>query len=315
MPIAAITMSHSPLLEFVDPPADVKAQVETAFGAARKFAAEFDPDLVINFAPDHYNGFFYDVMPPFCLGHEATAIGDFGSQAGALDVDTQVARQLTEAILEADIDIAASMRMSIDHGAIQPLEILFGDITAKPVIPIFINAVAPPFAPMRRIRRLGTAVGRFVAEELAGRRVLVLGSGGLSHEPPVPQLATADGQMLDNLLGAGRNLSPEGRQARQDRVITAAQEFAAGSPGTKPLAPEWDKRFMDLMARGDFDTVERWTAEEMTRVAGNSSHEVRTWVASYAAMAAAGDYLTEYTFYRPIPEYIAGFGVTTVAAR
>ena len=26
----------------------------------------------------------------------------------------------------------------------------------------------------------------------------------------------------------------------------------------------------------------------MTRVAGNSSHEVRTWIAGYAAMAASG---------------------------
>ena len=315
MPIAAITMSHSPLLEFVDPPADVKAQVETAFGEARRFAAEFNPDLVINFAPDHYNGFFYDVMPPFCVGHAATAIGDFGSQAGSLDVDTQVAQHLTAAVLDADVDIAASLTMQIDHGAVQPLQILFGDIAAKPVVPIFINSVAAPFAPIRRIRRLGEVVGRFVANELSDRKVLVIGSGGLSHEPPVPQLATAEGQIRADLLGAGRDLSPAGRQARQDRVIAAARDFAAGGTGTKPLAPEWDRRFMDLMEQGDFDTVDEWTADEMTRVAGNSSHEVRTWVASYAAMAAAGGYRTEYAFYRPIREYVAGFGVTTVAAR
>ena len=53
MPVAAITMSHSPLLEFVDPPADVKADVEHAFAHARDFATNFDPDLVISFAPDH----------------------------------------------------------------------------------------------------------------------------------------------------------------------------------------------------------------------------------------------------------------------
>jgi len=66
---------------------------------------------------------------------------------------------------------------------------LFGDATARPVIPIFINSVATPLGPLRRARALGAAVGTFLAT--LGKRVLVLGSGGLSHDPPVPTLATA----------------------------------------------------------------------------------------------------------------------------
>jgi 2,3-dihydroxyphenylpropionate 1,2-dioxygenase len=38
---------------------------------------------------------------------------------------------------------------------------------------------------------------------------------------------------------------------------------------------------------------------------------VRTWIAAYAALGAAGAYTVQYSFYKPIPEYIAGFGVTT----
>ena len=49
----------------------------------------------------------------------------------------------------------------------------------------------------------------------------------------------------------------------------------------------------------------------MTEVAGNSSHEVRTWIAAYSALGAAGAYQVDYSFYRPIREFIAGFGVTT----
>ena len=52
--------------------------------------------------------------------------------------------------------------------------------------------------------------------------------------------------------------------------------------------------------------------EEMEAVAGHSSHEVRTWVAAYSALAACGDYAVSYEFYRPIKEYIAGFAVTVV---
>lgn len=315
MTIAAVTLSHSPLLDFIDPPTEVKQSVDEAFRQARSFVEEFDPDLVINFAPDHYNGFFYDILPPFCIGYEATSIGDFGSQAGKLDVDTEISERLAKFALDRDLDLAVSLAMQVDHGAVQPLEILFSDIAAKPVVPVFINSVAPPFAPMRRIRKLGEVVGAFVAEELRDRKVLVVGSGGLSHEPPVPEIATAAGAVRANLLGAGRNLDADARAARQERVIAAARAFASGAPGTKPLAPEWDRHFMRLLADGDFGEIDTWTPDWMTEVAGNSSHEVRTWVAAYAAMDAHGSYQVDYSYYRPIPEYIAGFGVTTVAAQ
>lgn len=311
MTLALVTMSHSPLLEFVDPPADVKAEVEAAFEAARSFVKEYDPDLVINIGPDHYNGFFYDIMPPFCVGYDAVAIGDFGTQAGPLDVPTEIATELTEFLMERGIDMTVSLRMEVDHGAVQPMEIIYGDITAKPVLPIFINSVAPPFTPLKRIRQLGEELGAFIAERLADKKVLVIGSGGLSHEPPVPQIATATPEVREALLGGGRHLTPEARDARQQRVINAAKDFAAGVGVVKPLAPEWDQELMRILASGDLSPIDAWTPAEMSEIAGNSSHEVRTWIAAYAALGAVGDYTVDYSFYRPIPEYIAGFGVTT----
>jgi len=38
----------------------------------------------------------------------------------------------------------------------------------------------------------------------------------------------------------------------------------------------------------------------------------RTWIAGYAALGAVGDYTVQFSYYRPIKEYIAGFGITTV---
>lgn len=309
MSVALITMSHSPLLEYVDPPADVKAGVDAAFDAVRAFAKDFDPDLVINIGPDHYNGFFYDIMPPFCVGYAAEGVGDFGTQSGPLDVPTEIAEQLTVFLMERGIDMTVSLNMEVDHGAVQPMEIIYGDFTAKPVLPIFINSVAPPFVSLKRIRQLGEAIGRFAAT--LDRRVLIIGSGGLSHEPPVPQIATATPEVRAALLGGGRHLTPEARAARQDRVINAAKDFAAGVGTVKPLAPEWDQELMRILASGDLSPIDAWTPEEMAEVAGNSSHEVRTWIAAYAALGAVGKYSVQYSFYKPIKEYIAGFGVTT----
>ena len=54
--------------------------------------------------------------------------------------------------------------MQVDHGAVQPMEIVYGDITAKPFVPVFINSVAPPFTPVQRVRLLGEAIGRHLAD-------------------------------------------------------------------------------------------------------------------------------------------------------
>lgn len=310
MSLALACMSHSPLLDHADPPKDVSGAVEEAFDRAREFVHDFDPTLVVSFAPDHYNGFFYDLMPPFCIGYQALGVGDYGSAEGPLDVPTELAEQLAQHVIDQDIDVAISRRMEIDHGAIQPLEVLFGGIDTVPTIPVFVNGVARPFARMRRIRQFGAAIGSFLAG--LDERVLVLGSGGLSHDPPVPQWATASDEQRAMLLD-GRHPTAAARDARQQRVIDTAKEFAAGRADIRDLNPEWDRAFMDVLASGDLTPIDAMTPDQMTADAGNSAHEVRTWVAAFSALAETGPYRIETSFYRPIPEFIAGFGVLTAA--
>src|SRR5918994_3407789 len=177
--LALCCMSHSPLLNLPGPSRDLLDDVESGLAAARAFVADYDPELVVIFSPDHYNGFFYRTMPPFCIGTAAQGVGDYGTHAGPLDVPDDVATDCARAVLEAGVDVAISASMDVDHGTVQPLEKLFGDPTSRPVLPIFINSVATPLGPLKRSRMLGAAVGGFLAG--LGKRVLVIGSGGLSH--------------------------------------------------------------------------------------------------------------------------------------
>jgi 2,3-dihydroxyphenylpropionate 1,2-dioxygenase len=114
------------------------------------------------------------------------------------------------------------------------------------------------------------------------------------------------------LMGQGGPLTPEAREARQRRVIDTARDFAAGTAAIADLAPEWDAELLRILASGDLAPVDAWVPDEMARIAGNSSHEVRTWIAGYAALGAAGPYTVQYSYYRPIRELIAGFALTTV---
>ncbi|MGB3893552.1 MAG: 3-carboxyethylcatechol 2,3-dioxygenase, partial [Mycolicibacter sinensis] len=210
MALALCCMSHSPLLNLPGPPPELMHDIETAIDQAAAFVADFDPQLTVVFAPDHYNGFFLRLMPPFCIGTSAQGIGDYGTYAGPLNVAADLAADCAAAVLDRGVDVAVSAGMDVDHAMVQPLQRLFGDATACPVIPIFINAVAAPLGPIHRARALGAAVGDYLAT--LDLRVLILGSGGLSHDPPIPTLATAPPVTRDRLLH-GTAMSAEQRQA------------------------------------------------------------------------------------------------------
>jgi 2,3-dihydroxyphenylpropionate 1,2-dioxygenase len=308
MPLALCCMSHSPLLNLPGPSQDLLDDIDSALAQARRFVDDFDPELVVIFAPDHYNGFFYKLMPPFCIGTEAQGVGDYGTHKGPLDVPEATAVACAKAVLAAGVDIAISADMEVDHGTVQPLEKLFGSPTAHPVIPIFINSVATPLGPLHRCRTLGTAVGSYLAT--LDKRVLLVGSGGLSHDPPVPTLATATPQVVERIV-QGRPMTPEQRSARQTAVMEAAKSFAAGQSDLAPLNPEFDRRFLELLDSGHLDDLDNWSNSFIANEGGNSAHEIRTWVAAFAALAAAGPYRTDVRYYKPAPELIAGFAVRT----
>jgi 2,3-dihydroxyphenylpropionate 1,2-dioxygenase len=301
-------MSHSPLLNLPGPSHDLLDDIESALASARDFVTDYDPELVVIFSPDHYNGFFYRTMPPFCIGTAANGVGDFGTYAGPLNVPGDIATDCAKSVLESGIDVAISASMDVDHGTMQPLQKLFGDAAARPVIPIFINSVATPLGPIRRVRALGAAVGTYLASR--GTRVLVVGSGGLSHDPPVPTLATAPPAALERIVH-GAPMTAEQRQARQVAVMEAAQAFAHGESPLQPLNPDWDHAFLELLDSNRLAKVDGWSNQWIEQEAGHSAHEIRTWVAAFAALAAHGGYKTQQRFYRAAPELIAGFAIRT----
>lgn len=306
MSIKLKCLSHTPLRGLNDPGADVVREVDQVLDQTRADVEAFDPELIVVFAPDHYNGLFYDLMPPFVIATAAESVGDYQTMSGPLSVPADLAMELTRHLLDSDLDIALSHRLQVDHGCTQTLEELTGSLTRYPVIPIIINSVAPPFGPYRRIRKLGAAVGRFLAR--LDKRVLVLGTGGLSHEPPVPLLASASEEVASFLI-AGRNPTPEARAARQARTIAAGKIYGTPASAQTPLNPAWDEDFMRLLVEGRFDAIEDFSIDEISKTAGRSTHEIRTWVAAFAALAAAGPYTARKDYYRPINEWIAGYGV------
>ena len=316
MAVKLICASHSPLMEFASPQ---RAEQETNVRAAfEKMAAEvkaFDPTLIITFGPDHFNGFFYDLMPSFCVGIRATAAGDwnYGAENNKINVPEDTALDLVRRVLDEGVDVAYSYRMQADHGVTQPLHFLCsGQLDRYPTIPIFINGAAAPMPTTKRTVALGRAIGQFIKSlNLENERVLILGTGGLSHDPPTPQMGSVPPEVEEFLI-CGRNPSPEARTARQEKIIAVGQKLAAGDTSVAvPLNAEWDIALLETFKTADFAAIEAMTEADIRREGGRGGQEVRSWIAAFAALSELGEYEMTTQVYEAISEWIAGFGIVS----
>jgi len=306
MIVGTVCMSHSPLMDRNRAAAKTEKRFNAALKKAQDFAAELEPDLTVIFHPDHVNGFFYRLLPSFCVGIEGTSVGDFGTVAGKLDIPQDRAMDCAEHVLKGGVDTAISYQMEVDHGATQPVELLSGERSLARMIPIFINCATAPRPGFDRVRALGQAVGKWAAA--APERILILGSGGLSHDPPIPSLATATPAVRKRLIEGG-SMNHDQRMARQNAVLGEGAKMADGTSKLLPLDAEWDQMLLDAFTTGNLSVLDGTTDEELTATGGRGGHEVRAWVAALAAMGA--NYQSEVLFYEVINEWLTGMGVMT----
>ena len=299
----AICLSHSPLLDRVRAKPTVERAFHAAVADASALLAAAAPDAVIVFHPDHLNGFAHGRIPEFCIGQSEESLGDFGTEPGALEVPAGLAEALADRLAAAGHPVELRSGMIVDHGAAQPLELLGN---TAPIIPFFINCALAPRPDFRRVEALGRAVGKWA--QSSGKRIVFIGSGGLSHDPPMQALPAGSEQ--DTGPSQPRILDHAARVARQARVYAAAETFAAGKTSkSRPLAPDWDVAFMDALASGRTDVAADWTDPSLTETAGSGGHEVRCWIAAMAALTAAGPYSIHHRFYAPVAEWLTGMGV------
>ncbi len=304
MIVGAVCLSHSPLKDRNRAEPAVEAKFHASVAAASRFAEQADPNLAVIFYPDHVNGFFYGLLPPFCIGIAGASIGDYGTAAGVLNIPEERALDLAQSVLESGVDAAISYDMKLDHGAVQPLEWLSECREISRVIPIFINCAAPPLPTFRRMRALGTAVGAWA--DRIDERVLVIGSGGLSHDPPIPTIATAPPDVRTRLIEGGA-LNHAQRHARQHRAHGEGAAMSRKASSLLPANPRWDRMLLNAFSAGDLSVLDQTPDETISKTGGRGGHEVRTWVAALAALGEG--YKATELFYSAVDEWITGMGV------
>lgn len=301
MLIGSICITHSPLMDRNRSSSNNEQSWWNAVNHVSELVAQYEPDITLVFHPDHVNGFFYNLLPSFCVGISGYSIGDFGTVPGKLNIPEKIARHCAEKILQEGVDVAISYKMMVDHGASMPIELLSKYYTLTNLIPIFINCALAPRPTFRRVRTLGAAVGKWA--KARPERIMLVASGGLSHDPPIPNLETASAEMRERLVNGGEMTYSE-RLARQNRLFSLGEQYARGGTDLLPINEEFDNNTLESFRCGALDIFDGITDDELTKLAGRGGHEIRCWVAALSALGAS--YQVTDSVYVPIKEWLTG---------
>ncbi len=158
------------------------------FPPIHRWLEQVRPEVVVVFYNDHGLNFFLDKMPTFAVGaaaeyhnaDEGWGIPTLPPLAGCPELSWQIIRHL----VAHEFDVVTCQEMLVDHACTLPLKLFWPEHEVAPVqiVPIDINTVQFPLPTARRVYKLGQAVGEAIQRWDSDKRVLVMATGGLSHQ-------------------------------------------------------------------------------------------------------------------------------------
>lgn len=157
------------------------------FPPVREWLAEVRPDVAVMVYNDHGLNFFLDKMPTFAVG-AAPEYRNADEGWGIPTVppfkgDPALSWHLIESLVAEEFDLVTCQEMLVDHAFAIPMALLWPDLR-WPVrtVPVVVNTVQSPLPSAARCYKLGEAIGRAIESWDTEERVVVIGTGGLSHQ-------------------------------------------------------------------------------------------------------------------------------------
>jgi len=154
----------------------------------KEWLADVKPDIAIVVYNDHGLNFFLNNVPTFALGcadHYENADEGWGlATLASFEGDAEFSWHLAESIINQDFDLATCQEMLVDHGFIVPMALMWRHLPEWPVkgIPFAVNTVQHPIPSAQRCLMLGRALRRAIESYPEDLKVVVFGTGGMSHQ-------------------------------------------------------------------------------------------------------------------------------------
>lgn len=158
------------------------------FAKSREWMRKINPDVVFLVYNDHCTAFDSSMIPTFALGAAAEfppADEGWGPRPVPIVKNHQkMASHIAQSLVLDEFDITIMNEMEVDHGLTVPLSVMYGEVDEWPakVIPLAVNVVQYPPPTGNRCYNLGKAVRRAVESYEEDLRVVIFGTGGMSHQ-------------------------------------------------------------------------------------------------------------------------------------
>lgn len=188
--VGGFLVPHDPVM-FVVPQApaeDIRQRMWGAFEECAARLARLEASSVVIIGADHYFNFGTGCLPQYLIGT--------GDVDGPLDVLPGLKRQpipaseaLASFIAEHGhangFDWAVARAFTVDHAVAIPDRLIVDPVRRQGqsigTIPVYLAAGVDPYIRMQRAIELGGAIRAAVEAAPADERVVVIGSGGISH--------------------------------------------------------------------------------------------------------------------------------------
>jgi protocatechuate 4,5-dioxygenase beta chain len=192
-------------------------RVFSGYEESKRWIAEIKPDVCIVVFNDHATAFSVDVVPTFALGCADEFIpADEGWGPRPVPVvkgHSALAAHIAQSVILDEFDLTVVNKMEVDHGLTVPLSLMFGQPEEWPckIIPLAVNVVLFPPPTGHRCFALGEAIRRAVESYPEDLKVVIFGTGGMSHQISGQRAGLInskfDKAFLDNLTANPKKLT------------------------------------------------------------------------------------------------------------
>jgi 3-O-methylgallate 3,4-dioxygenase len=216
-----------------------------AIGKLRETIAAAHPEVIIVVGDDQHENLVDDNMPPFTIymGEKAEASVSLrylnqpkSENRTKYRVHAGMAKALIDGLMDQNFDPAYSKQTRYDgglgHAFARVLKFLSPEANHR-VVPVMVNTYYPPAPSAKRCAEFGRALAQVLRQIPGDERVVIVGSGGLSHTKIDEKLDqdfihSLENNDLDFMAAMPAHLLVEGTSEIRNWIVTAA---AANRPG------------------------------------------------------------------------------------
>jgi protocatechuate 4,5-dioxygenase beta chain len=152
----------------------------------KRWLHDLAPSHVVIVYNDHMNYFDLKTYPTFAIGmaeHFPQADEGYGLRPfPGMDGDPDFAWPIARALVQDGFDLTFCQELELDHGVYSWLPYLMDAPWPYKVLPIAVNLLMQPVPTPRRLRALGAGLRGAIENDGRDHRVLVLATGGMSHQ-------------------------------------------------------------------------------------------------------------------------------------